>query len=141
MAPTQVCNLDPMLRATLIEVIVNTVSDSGAVMTPGTAQNSALNWIIDDDAAYLCPNDPSLKTRYALAVFYFSTRGNRWTECSAPINFDDPASIQAANANCNIQPIPNSGSDAWLTPSDECQWGGIVCDSESGEVQLLEIGK
>jgi Leucine-rich repeat (LRR) protein len=105
----------------------------------GSPQNEALMWIVNDDTLFLCPDNPNLRRRYAMAVFYYSTRGGRWLECSAPTDFADPASIAAANQNCNLQPFPDSGSDAWLTPVSECQWGGVVCDA-SGNVQLLDIG-
>jgi len=139
MAPTQRCNQDEALRALLIRVIINAVSDSSDVGTEGTPQNMAMNWIINQDTRFLCPNDPTLKRRYSLACFYFSTRGSSWSECSAPEDFSDPESIAAANAACNIMPFPESGSDAWLTPSDECQWGGVFCD-ESNNIQLLDVG-
>jgi hypothetical protein len=108
------------------------------VSTPGTPQNSAMTWIIDEDTRFLCPNDPTLPRRYSLAVFYFSTRGNRWLQCSAPTDFSDPVSIQEANDKCTIEPVTNSGSDAWLTPGSECSWGGVIC--ENGEVNVLDLG-
>jgi hypothetical protein len=98
-----------------------------------------MNWIINEDARYLCPNDPTLPRRYSLAVFYFSTRGNRWLQCSAPEDLSDPVSIQEANDKCTIEPVTNSGSDAWLTPGSECGWGGVVC--ENGEVSVLDLGE
>ena len=139
-SPTIVCNQEDELRALLIRVLINSVSDSVLVGTEGTPQNMAMEWLINQDKRRLCPSDPSLKRRYSLATFYFSTRGTRWSECSAPDNLDDPESIEEANAACTIQPFPDAGTDAWLTPSSECRWGGVYCD-ESGEVQLLDIGK
>ena len=138
--PTLACNQDPSLRALLIRVILNTVSDSATVDTEGSPQNQAANWIIQQDARFLCPDDPDLVPRYSMAVFYYSTRGDRWLECMAPTDFSDPAAIDQANTDCTIQPFPDSGSDAWLTPSDICQWGGIVC-SDSGAVELMDLGK
>jgi hypothetical protein len=139
LGPTRICNQEPALRELLMRVIINTVSDSTVVATAGTPQNAAMMWITQNDTRFLCPDDPSLKRRYSLAVFYYSTRGGRWLECTAPANFTDPASIEAANALCTIEPFPMSGTDAWLSPSDECQWGGVVCDDE-GNLQLLDIG-
>ena len=138
-APTLICNQDATLRSILIRVIINSVSNLSVVSTVGTPQNEATTWIINKDAKHLCPNDPTLKRRYALAVFYYSTRGDRWLECSAPSNLTNPASVVAANANCSIQTFPTSGSDAWLTPNSECQWGGIACD-DFGEVVALDLG-
>lgn len=117
---------------------MNTVSDSNVVNTDGTPQSEAANWLINQDTRFLCPDSPTLISRYALAVFYYSTRGDRWLECSAPSSFNDTAAIEAANAACNIQAFPDSGSDAWLTPSDECQWGGVVCN-DNGDVEVINI--
>lgn len=75
-----------------------------------------------------------------MAVFYFSTEGQRWFQCSAPSKFDDPKAITRANSNCNIEIEDGSGSDAWLTPSSECQWGGTECN-DSGSMTQIEIGK
>jgi hypothetical protein len=138
-APTTTCNQEPVLRDLLIRVIVNTVSDSNVVDTAGTPQNLAVNWLINQDGRFLCPDDPTLKARYGLAVFYFSTRGDRWLECSAPTDLSSPAAIEAANEACTIQAFPDSGSDAWLTPSSECQWGGVVCNDD-GSVEVIDIG-
>lgn len=139
MAPTLTCNQDEMLRSLLIRVIINSVSDSSKVDTVGTPQNLALTWILEKDKKHICPNDPTLKRRYAMAVFYYSTRGDRWFACSAPSDLSNSASIAAANANCTIQAFPTSGSDAWLTPSSECKWGGAACDN-LGQVVALNIG-
>jgi hypothetical protein len=128
-----------MLRSLLIRVLVNTVSDSTVVDTEGTPQNQALDWIINQDTRFLCPGDPNLISRYGMAVFYYSTRGDRWSQCSAPTDLTDPIAIEQANTACTIQPFPDSGSDAWLTPSDVCLWGGIVCN-DLGGVELMDLG-
>ena len=138
-SPTVTCNQEPAVRDVLIRIFVNTVSDSDVVGTEGTPQNQAVRWLIDQDTRFLCPENPTLISRYALAVFYYSTRGDRWLECSAPASFNDAAAIEAANAACTIQSFPDSGSDAWLTPGDECQWGGVVC-SDDGDVEIINIG-
>ena len=123
-----------------MRIVLNTVSDPALLSTPETPQFEALNWIVNEDTKYLCPNDPTLKVRYSTAVFYFGTRGSRWLNCKAPDNFNDPTSIAEANKACTIEVFPDSGSDAWLTPSSECFWGGIVCD-ENGNVVRIEFGK
>jgi hypothetical protein len=138
-APTTVCKLSSPDRSLLIRKILNSVSNSNDLDTPGTPQNTAANWIINQDTRFVCPGNPTLIQRYSLAVLYYSTDGNRWTQCNAPSNFDDPASIAVANANCAIEPFPGTGSDAWLTPGSECQYGGVVC-GPFGTVTTLDIG-
>ena len=77
-----------------------------------------------------------------MAVFYFSTDGPNWVECSAPDDLSDPASIAEANANCALEvEIGQGGTDAWLTPVSECQWGGGACDPVSSDMERIEFGK
>jgi hypothetical protein len=44
-----------------------------------------------------------------------------------------------ANANCMIEPFPGTGTDAFLTPGSECQYGGVVCGAD-GTVTTIDIG-
>lgn len=132
-APTQPCNQDPALRALLLRVLLNDISDPDTIDTEGTSQYQAAQWIIDRDPRQLCPDDPTLRRRYSLAVFYYATRGDRWLECRAPTTSDD-------DDVCTIDPLPNSGSESWLTEGTECQWGGVVCDDE-GRVRVIDMDR
>ena len=123
----------------MIRDFLEMVSDDGSLDVEGSPQNLALNWIIEEDAARLCPLDENLIQRYSLAVFYYSTEGDDWFQCSAPGNLDDPADIEAANEECMITATGSSSSDAWLTPSSECSWGGLSC-ADGMMVDALEIG-
>jgi len=133
-SPVNSCGLTPTERREQIEKNLSPVSSALSNQIP-TPQRSALNWIIDDDGAQLCPDDDSLVQRYTLAVFYYSTNGDGWKECNAPSNFDSQASIAAANSACTLTTVnattifPNDvrGTNAWLTPESECTWGGISC--------------
>jgi hypothetical protein len=97
----------------------------------------------------LCPQDPHLIQRYVLAVFYFSTRGDRWIQCSAPTEDDNVIAVQEANDMCTIDVTSSStgaggsyesDSNAWLTPETECSWGGLGCN-ENNDVVRIEMGK
>jgi len=137
--PTVRCNVSPEVRELLIRVILNSVSEPSLIGTPGTPQNRAYTWLVDLDTRYLCPDDPDLVQRYVMAVFYYSTNGNRWDECSAPSDFSSAESIATANLNCNI---PNAAAWAWLTPSNECIWGGVECKPVGdGSVVKIDFGK
>ena len=133
-SPVNSCGLTPTERREQIEKNLSPVSSALSNQIP-TPQRSALNWIIDDDGAQLCPDDDSLEQRYTLAVFYYSTNGDNWKECNAPSNFDSQASIAAANSACTLTTVnattifPNDvrGTNAWLTSEIECTWGGISC--------------
>jgi hypothetical protein len=141
-SPTQLCNASPSLRELLIRVVLNGVSSTEAIDSPGSPQNLAYSWIVNHDPEHLCPDSPTLVQRYSLAVFYYSTAGENWLQCSAPSSFDSQDAIAAANAACDIAPVDGAGTDAWLTPETECQWGGVVCDpiNGTGPVVTLDIG-
>jgi hypothetical protein len=105
----------------------------------------ALNWMIDEDPMQVCPQDKFLIQRYVMSVFYFSTRGDRWTECSAPLplnEVEDPEQAQAdANAQCSLKVAGfESSSNAWLTGGSECGWGGLGCN-EDNFITRIEMGK
>ena len=100
------------------------------------ATNEAFDWLIDIDGMAPCPTDANIIQRYVLAVLYFSTNGDSWTYCSAPPrDTNDENGIARANEKCNLTTanatvlFPNDvrGTDAWLTPSNECLWGGVSC--------------
>jgi len=148
--PTPQCGLTERQRRNAIEflIIARGISSFESVNDTGSPQNLAMNWIIDFDTRHLCPSDPDLDRRYSLAAFYYSTRGDRWDSCLAPEDFSDPVAIEEANARCSIpiaqdpqEQIPlDSGSDAWLTPSEECAWMGVVC-GEDDSVQWLQVSE
>ena len=144
------CNLSPEERATQIRALMSKVSDPVLFDDPATPQAQALNWITNEDAIepILCPNqsdegctrggivNPMIQ-RYVLAVFYFSTGGGDWTQCSAPTDFEDPNAVAEADANCaravirpfgvTIGRVGDTSTDAWLGPVNECAWGGVAC--------------
>jgi hypothetical protein len=126
------CGLTPSERRTKIERLLQ---DANINPYRKLATNEAFDWLINTDGATLCPTDTNIIQRYVLAVLYYSTNGNAWTNCSAPSNLNDESSITQANDECNITTtnatvlFPNDirGTDAWLTPSNECLWGGVSC--------------
>jgi hypothetical protein len=99
----------------------------------------ATQWIIGQDPLQLCPQDASLIQRYIMAVFYYSTRGDRWRRCSAAEDLTSEESIQEANEMCGISVPDGRGSNAWLGPFPECTWGGVGCDGD-GNIIRLEMG-
>lgn len=147
--PETPCGISPAARRAQIRSALSQIS-TPALFNQNTPQRDALNWIIDDDASQLCPDDESLVQRYTLAVFYFSTNGDAWKQCNAPANFNQ-ASVAAANAACTLTTVnattifPNDvrGTNAWLTPDSECLWGGVSCyatsSSNSMKVNVVEF--
>ncbi|KAL7533639.1 hypothetical protein ACHAXR_005361 [Thalassiosira sp. AJA248-18] len=137
-------------RAQIIDKLSDVSSASTFNQVP-TPQRLALDWIVDEDGAQLCPDDASLVQRYTLAVFYYSTNNNKtWKKCAAPQNFN-PGSVAAANAACTLTTVnattifPDDvrGTNAWLTPDSECLWGGISChpanSPNANQVNVVEF--
>lgn len=148
-SPTMQCNLPTAGREALLMNDIMLVSDPDELAQEGTPQNLAMEWIINLDTAYVCPQDDNVIQRFVLAVFYYSTRGDVWSTCAAPEVFDDEDAIEEANQNCDLQ-VPEDGStdlpdppkdvSAWLTPSHECDYGGIACDDD-GFITRIDMGK
>lgn len=137
--------MTPEDRAEQITAIA--VAASGPI-ADGSPQDLALDWLINEDALFLCPDDPKIEQRYVLAVFYYSTEGDDWNECSAP-DLTDPVAIANANTACTLTVTPppdifatiplTSSTDAWLTPVNECEWAGIVCNANDLCVDRIEF--
>mmetsp|Transcript_15145 Transcript_15145/g.32876 ORF Transcript_15145/g.32876 Transcript_15145/m.32876 type:complete len:500 (-) Transcript_15145:373-1872(-) len=148
-SPTFPCDLTPDERESQIRELMSTVSDDALFDDPSTPQARALDWITNEDAIepLMCPNQEGLGCsrggqvnpmvqRYVLATFYFATNPEDTWDCKAPTDFEDQASIDAANANCQRVVTPfgvanervgDTSTNAWLSPANECEWGGIAC--------------
>jgi hypothetical protein len=145
-----VCDgITPLQRSQQLTDIA--IGTSGNI-NPGSPQDVALQWLIETDPFFVCPDNPKALQRYILAVFYYSTDGDNWDQCSAPDDFNSAMSIDAANDNCNVRTTPIAGGStnptflpttegtmAWLTPTYECEWAGINCRVESECVDRIEF--
>lgn len=91
-------------------------------------QGKAADWLINQDEYLICPDDPKVVQRFALAVIYFATNGDNWLQCSAtgldPCGFEDPF----------------VGDSRFLSAENECDWAGISCDPLSC-VNEIEFGE
>jgi len=78
----------------------------------GTPEYRAYDWQLNTDTTFGCGDGIiSLRQRYILAIFYYSTNGDTWGR-----------------------------SDNWLQSRvPECTWFGVVCDS-NGLVTSLDFG-
>jgi len=77
------------------------ITPTGKFTTHGsTPQKDALNWILNDDPAKLNAKSSGILDRYALAVFYFSTKADQ---------------------------MPWTQMDGWMTEKGICEWYGIQC--------------
>ena len=144
MPPARPCGMTQVERRGQISATIATVSKVEDLNMAGSPQNMALDWLINKDAMYSCPEDENLVQRYVVAVFYYSSIGDEWLQCSAPDELENPDSIEKANANCNIEDESpdGGGTDAWLTPVSECQWAGLACQRSIGNVLVrIDFGE
>jgi Leucine-rich repeat (LRR) protein len=116
-APTQTwpptvalpANLTPAQQE-LFALLAPLSSDSGQNMAlQSTAQNRALAWL-SNSSNLDALDDARRVQRYALATFFFSTRGENWTS-----------------------------SEGWLSEEDECSWftrADAACDASGAYIDL-----
>eukprot|EP00980_Cylindrotheca_fusiformis_P003070 scaffold713_cov131-Cylindrotheca_fusiformis.AAC.28 len=134
--PTVICNMSPETREELMMTFISIVSKKEDVDDVDSPQNKAATWIIQEDRAQLCPQDDTFVQRYVMAVFYYSTGGDRWIQCRSPDDLE--LSNSEANEACNIASSGDT-ADAWLTPGSECLWGGVLCDSDQTFVEQIDF--
>merc|ERR1719416_388626 len=107
--PTNQCNLTPTQRTDQIYQTLSSISPTSSLLNPNTPQGRASTWLIADDTYYICPDDDNVIQRYIMALFYYSTNGFEWVECSANI----------LNSECD--------EFRYLSALDECVWFGNRC--------------
>lgn len=118
-----ICGLSHGERNKNIYDIISLISDPIALEDMSSPQGKALDWIINVDQAYLCPETiytcpNALIQRYVLAVIYFSTNGDQWFQCSASLSALD---------SCGEE-YPFSSKTRFLDSGSECNWAGIDCN-------------
>lgn len=137
------CGLPFGARQKQLLQIFSSVSDPRDIQTPGTPQYKAFNWIKEEDEYCLCPDNASceLVQRYVMAVFYFSTGGEKWVNCGAKSSVCDPSGT-------TYNGFPTSScfdgaSERWLAPVSSCRWCGNICDDMNHNtcITQIDIGK
>jgi hypothetical protein len=89
-------------------------------MQPGTVQNSAIQWVLDQDLIQLCPEDSlDIIQRYVLALFYYSLNGGNWTTCGGRVGSD-----------CEGLPF--------LSENSVCDWHYVTCTD--GTIVQIDMG-
>jgi hypothetical protein len=105
---------------------LNDITPESVILTTGTSQNKAFNWLINIDELNLCPSRTiDIIQRYILAVTYFSLGGDDWYRCSAPANTNDTTA-------CVDQ-------DRYLSKANVCDWFNVTC-SIDGNITGLILG-
>jgi len=137
-APALCCNLSPEKRAEELLALYSTVSDPTAIAAPGTPQFKALNWILTQDTYCICPDTTpacELVQRYVMAVYYYSTGGEGWTNCGANSKVCDPAAIMFPF----ILFCYEGAAARWLSDAPSCQWCGNNCDDTLNSDCITQI--
>jgi hypothetical protein len=113
--------MSPKQRAESIFEQVMLLSGMEPFDDPEHPAVQASSWIVNDDPLQICPGDPNLSQRYALALLFFYTSGDSWSRCKGDGSSSCPG-------------------DRFLSGSHECKWGGITCDPLD-RVRKLHLGK
>ena len=118
--------------ATSFQTITSIIKENGVTPDEGfnntaNPQYRAAEFLAETDTYVsdnqLMENHSKLIQRYILTVFYFSTGGDDWERCS---RFD---------AGCH------GGESSYLSDTSECDWKGIVCDSNNTVIKLEYMSK
>jgi len=152
---TLICGLTPADRAEQFRQLALSVTDGSTLANPSSPQARALRWLIEEDKLEppLCPDDGACRAtqRYIMASFYFASDGGNWDQCNAPAKYT-PGAITVANDQClrAVTPFPvnnprigDKATHAWLTPVNECEWGGLACwgtdDNKNGCMDQIDF--
>ena len=141
LAPTNTTNtLNPVMqlvcdppitiakREELILSILNDVTPESEILSVGTSQNKAFNWLVNIDELKLCPNrNVDIVQRFVLAITYYSLGGDDWLMCSALPNSND-----TGNTTCIDQ-------ERHLSKANVCDWLNITC-SIDGRITGIVLG-
>jgi len=104
------------------------------VRVPDSPQFLSLNWLTRVDEYIICLTDDSLKQRYALAVFYFSTNGDTWKTCGRKTNICHPK-LKLFDDDPEISIWSNN---TWLSKGNTCEWGGLACRKKGQHEIVLD---
>jgi len=151
-------------RDLVIEFLAEAVvSDVTALISPGTPENEAMDWLLDVDDLDLSIKEPDrLLQRFVVSLLYFATGGgitstHGWRECSSvpdPIQSNETTN----EINCFFQggificaspedfvnctytdPLTGNAvsSKRFLSPVHECDWFGIACDTNQKVTEII----
>jgi hypothetical protein len=133
-------------------IIEGGISTAEEIVTFGSPQHKAMQWIVSDDPAQIDPEHRYLLQRYALAVFYYSTHGESMfqtaivnlTETIAPEGSDEetdprvgdialPADGETQVMGDDLAAQPNwVNENGWMSGAGICSWYGIECHHRTG---------
>ena len=122
-------------RSVLIQSALETLLNSSTLEVDhgnSTPQNDAYVWILNEDTYDIQSlTSNQIVERYALAVFYFSTKGKEWRNQSS---FLEPISVCEWNGN----QTHTSNVDTYLPPHEAL---GISCNPNKTSVTSIRLSK
>jgi hypothetical protein len=101
---------------------ISSISAPLDLLTSGTPQNRAFEWLVNVDPAQVCPGDTlDVVQRYVLALLFYSTGGENWNECGGGVSpcLDDVPYLSAQNV---------------------CSWYNTLCDEPDGNLIEIRLG-
>jgi hypothetical protein len=116
------------------------VSSNTDLTTEGTPQNRAARWLSELDEAAIQVPEVSIgdaqnssgylyTARYVMALNYFELSGLNWTSPANFLSRDDVCSWNGPIEGYNLS-----------MPLSSAQYGGLLCDGESGLPIVLDLG-
>lgn len=134
-------------RKTRILNAINNISPEESFEDDQSPQSRARDWLIDEDTYNVFCGKPCSRSeidggvyqRYSLAVFYFSTNGdNDWFACGR----NSALQCIPRLTNINQDRVPTtSDNQIWLSPVNECAWGGLACRLDTECLDRIEFGE
>ncbi len=106
-------------------LVQHSFDNGAALMTAGSAQQKAMDWLLNISAFSTLNYD--LLQQYVLATLYHSTSGNQWT-------ITEYYQRQRLSGNLYLVDL----SQDWLNNTDFCNWQGVLCD-QLGEMTSLQL--
>lgn len=124
------CNADALRQNILANVYNGDEDDSIFDLSP---QRDAIAWLDKDacECGQFC-TDEQVAQRYILAVLYYSTSGDGWTNCATPtdISSSETCRVESSYGSNIIEEGDTlySVGSKWLTCNPECLWAGTNCN-------------
>ena len=132
------CGVTPLERSRDILTILSDISDGASLITLGTPEFEARQWLdMEDDAVICADSEARIEQRYRVAVLYYALGGPDWTNCKAEEDadeedvciVDDIRQREPSRQQSNFEEF----SIRFLSEANECEWYGLSCATFDGD--------
>ena len=118
------CLITEKERIDQIYELLDAVGNPESIRDLSTPQGLAADWLIRQDFRKVCPVETIIVQRWVIAVFYYSTNGDSWVQCST------------AGSDLCGSIYPFEFKRRFLSESSECDWGGITCNTDDRVTEI-----